>query len=272
MEKPTHEQQFEKDFIDAEVLARKANSLFDNRLEMARLMASTLSNSEYDQYSAELTEVDKRFDVAYKAAVILMPSRTAFEIPEPIEPFACENVWNAMSKEQRLEATALRTAMAEKLSKLGITKYSLRVVMHESENSERTFTLIHSGNGIDIGDHNESFDQARSYNAVMSRKNDDLFTIKVNEKKYDMRSGMTSSAYDALYKDTIRQKYVLPDSNKMASEHLDQWTWTMLTGEPLTADGNVQFRAVVGGRVYRAVCPPGDGSRNLRVRPAVVIE
>ena len=140
------------------------NELFDLISVKYSIGAITVgaSNSEYDHYSAEFTEVDNSFDVAYKAAVTLMPSRTAFEILEPIEPFASKKVWEAMSKEQKLEATALRTAMAEKLSKFGITKDSLRVVMHESENSERVFTLIYTGNGIDIGDHTKQLDQARS--------------------------------------------------------------------------------------------------------------
>jgi hypothetical protein len=45
----------------------------------------------------------------------------------------------------------------------------------------------------------------------------------------------------------------------------------MLSGEPLTADGNVPFRDVYDGEVGSYVCHPGYDNRNLRVCPAVEI-
>ncbi len=273
MENLTPEQQFENDLIDAEVLAREANKLFDDRLKIARSMASALGSLASERYATRFIKVNYAYNALVNAAVALMPPRTAFEIPEPIEPFASEAVWNAMSKEQQLKAVALKTAMAEQLSGFGITTDSLRVVMSETEEENKTFTLVHIGNGIDIGDHTKELSQARSYNVVMSRKNEDLFTIKLDGNLYDLRSGMTSSTYDALYEDAIRQGYTLPDSDKMALENHDQIrTWTMLTGEPLTAGGLVQVRYVDDGRVYGLACYPEDGNRSLRVRVAVVIE
>ena len=96
----------------------------------------------------------------------------------------------------------------------------------------------------------------------------------MNGKKYDARSGMTLSAYNALCIDAIRQGHglPLPDSAEMASENSDQCTWTMLTGEPLTADGDVQLRAVSSSGVFGIVRKPGDCYRPIRVRFAVEIK
>jgi hypothetical protein len=270
MENLTPEQQI--DFLDAEILADEANKLFDDRREEARLMAGALGTAEYGHHYAEFAKADEGFDNVYRAAVVLMPPREAFETSDPIEPFASETVWGAMSQEQKEKASALRAATAEQLAEHGVTEESLRVVMKETEEGEKTFTLIHTGNGIDIGDHSKEYDKARSYNAVMSKKNKDLFSVEVNGRTYDLRSGMTASAYDALVEDCRLREVTLPDSQDAAKEANDDWTWTMLTGEPLTADGYVRLRGVSDGRVRRDVYRPGFDDRYLRVRLAVEIE
>ncbi|HEY1645560.1 MAG TPA: hypothetical protein VGF75_04220, partial [Candidatus Saccharimonadales bacterium] len=195
-----------------------------------------------------------------------------FETSEPTEPFASETVWSAMSPEQRTKADKVRIAMAEQLEDHGVTSESLRVVMTETEEGNKVFTLLHTGNSVDIGDHGKDYDETRSYNSVMAKKNDKLFIVKIDGQTYDVRKGITASVYGALYKDLVERDATLPDSQTMAEENDDLWTWTMLTGEPLTAGGCVQLRYVGDGGVDGGVARTDGDSRTLRVRPAVVIE
>lgn len=281
------QQQFE-DYNAAEALAWQANEAWDARLNAARSVASIsimmnlgakLPAQRNKELKNGLVAAKESFSVAqadfelyYAAADALMPSVAAFEAREPaVEPFASEAVWGAMSPEQKTKASQVRDAMAEQLKDHGVTLDSLRVVMSESDEGKKTFTLVHTGNGIDIGDHTQDYDKVRSYHGVMSRKNNKLFNVTAVGQKYDVRKGMTDAAYDALVEDARERGEALPDSKQMSEENNDLWTWTMLTGEDLTADGNVQIRGVYDGEVGRYVYPPDDAYRNLRVRPAVEI-
>ena len=123
----------------------------------------------------------------------------------------------------------------------------------------------------EIGDPEIDFDVNRSYKHVMAKKNDDLFTVTVDGQKYDTRKGMTDAAYDALYDDSKSRGATLPDSKQMGEENSDLWTYTMLTGEPLTGGGGVRVRYVYGGDVYGGIDSADRGARRLRVRPAVEI-
>lgn len=186
--------------------------------------------------------------------------------------FVSPEVWQAMSPEQRTKASEMRSAIAEgPLKEYGVTAESLRVVMFESE-GRKQFTLIHTGNGVDIGNPKEEYDEARSYNSVMSPKNDGLFTFKIDGKQYDSRQGMTDATYFAKVADAKERGVTLPDSQPLSAETGDDWTWTMLTGEPITADGHVQLRYVYDGQVCRDDYHPDGGDRVLRVCPAVGIE
>jgi hypothetical protein len=282
------QQQFE-DYNGAESLAWRANEAFDIRLDAARSVASisimmNLGAELPAQRNKELihglaaakksfSTAQADFELYYDAADALMPARSAFEVSNPaIEPFASESVWGAMSPEQKVKASEVREAMAEQLKDHGVTAESLRVVMHESEKGEKTFTLVHTGNGIDIGAANKDYDKTRSYKSVMAKRFDKLFNVTVGGQKYDVRKGMTATAYDALYEDAcVTDGATLPDSGQMAEENNDVWTWTMLTGEDLTAGGYVRVRGVDDGRVDGNVYHPGNDNRALRVRPAVEI-
>jgi hypothetical protein len=177
-----------------------------------------------------------------------------------------------MSSEQKIKATKVRSAIAEQLKDHGVTTESLRVIMTEDQDGKKVFKLGHVGNGIDVGDHSQEYDHARSYNRVMDKKNDSLFKVEVDGKIYDVRSGTTSPAYDALYEDCRANNLILPDSKQASEEYKDDWTYTMLTGEPLTADGRVRLRDVADAGVGRNVYRPDDDVRALRVRPVVDIE
>lgn len=106
----------------------------------------------------------------------------------------------------------------------------------------------------------------------MSKDNDGLFKVKANGREYDARTGMTDAVYAAKVEDARARGKILPDSKELAELTRDIWTWTMLTGEDLTADGDVQIRRVFDGGVGRALTVPDRGLRSLRVCPAVVIE
>lgn len=112
---------------------------------------------------------------------------------------------------------------------------------------------------------------AGSYEDVMSQPKKD-WEIRVGNKRYDTRKGMTDAVYEAKVADARARGVALPDSKQLSEQTGDLWTWTMLTAEPLTADGRVPVRNVDGGRVgWHAVHPESVG-RSLRVCPAVVID
>jgi len=276
-----------EDYLLAVDLAYIANEAFNTRAEMARRILSETSNPPYENNTSPLPSTKGRFSAAEadftmynNAASVLMPPRKAFT---PLEnddsvfgegQFASEHAFNLMSPEQKILALKVRGAIIEKFSAYGVTVENLPVVMAEGSKGEATFSVVYSGNGIDIGDKSKDYDKARSYNSVMSKKNDRLFVIELDGVKYDTRKGMTSAVYEAMIadaKENQRDK-PLPDSKQASEEAKDLWAWTMLTGEPLTADGLVRIRGVVGGEVHRGVNLPDYDDRFLRVRPAVEIK
>ena len=264
------------DYYDMAVdLAWVAKDAFDERQHNAVTLALLVGDEEAnaDELRAAFEDSDAKFSSLYKAASLLMPSLEAFNVvPPDREPTASEAVRSAMSFEQRVKAAELAPMLADHFKEYGVTADSLRVVMTESPEDEKVFTLVHTGNGIDIGDSDKDYDKARSYKGVMAKKNDKLFAVPLGGKTYDARKGMTDAAYDALYEDAKADGVTLPDSKQMSEENEDVCTWTMLTGEELTADGDVQIRYVAVGKVDRRIASPVHDNRSLRVRPAVVIE
>lgn len=148
----------------------------------------------------------------------------------------------------------------------------MRIVGYQTDDGQQHFNLTHTGPGIDIGDPKKEFDPARSYPSVMSPANDHLFQVEVNGVIYDTRTGMTDPVYAAKVEDARSRGVTLPDSKQLSKETGDLWTWTMLTGENLTADGLVPLRAVYEGRVLSYVYPPENGLRLLRVCPTMEIK
>jgi hypothetical protein len=266
------------DVSSAWVLANQANYAFNDRKEAALLLSnliegelSTFASAERVSAAESMHEADERFNKFKFAAEVLMPPIAAFETAAPTGPFAEKSVWRAMSREQKVKAAAVRSAIAESpLKEQGVTEETLRVVKIEKD-GENHFTLIHTGAGVDIGNHGKDYDKARSYKAVMSDKNDKLFQVEVDGVTYDTRKGMTDEVYIAKVEDARARGVTLPDSKPLSKETGDLWTWTMLTGEPLTADGDVQFRGVDEGQVNRYIVFPDYDRRDLRVCPAVVI-
>lgn len=264
--------QQQTDFDNAHELANAANFAFDKRHETATELAKHLGTPDVIGAKAEFAQAHSDFELLNSAANTLMPPRSAFESVETVEAFASESVWEVMSPEQRTKAAEVRAELAAgNLKEYGVTEDSLRMVMTE-EDGKKVFTLIHTGNGVDVGDPKQNYDEARSYRAVMSDKNDKLFQVEVDGKTYDARRGMTDKVYEAKVAEARERAVTLPDSQQLSAETGDDWTWTMLTGEALTADGRVPIRYVTGGQVVRNNAYPDNDRRFLRVCPAVEIQ
>lgn len=196
----------------------------------------------------------------------------AFDIrrAEASEPFASEMVWGLMGPEQRQSAGELRLAIADQFKEYGVTADRLRVLMYETLEGDNVFTLVLTGKGVDIGKKGKDNDPERSYDGVMSDKNDNLFKVSVDGRTHDTREGMTDMVYRALYEDAIERKTALPDSIEMLEKPRDPLTTTMLTGEPLTPTNRAWFRGVDNGTIVLIPYERDYGGRGLRVRPAVV--
>ena len=159
-------------------------------------------------------------------------------------------------------AAPFMTAMAEKFP--GAT---FELITDDSGNA---WVMQTDGNGTDIVNPNKDYDKARSWDSVMSRKNDTTFTIEVNGQKYDTRLDMTEEAYRAFIEAKKQAGEELPDSQ---ANKLDNgwYTWTLITGEQ--ADGVYAPIARVNddGSLNRNWTNRDNDNRNLRVRPAVKI-
>lgn len=262
---------------DAVDMAYAADDAFEQRIGAAELLAGTMRNDGGvidEERLGQYSEANDRYLNLLSAAEVLMTPIAAFEIArtaeEAEESLASPEVWGYMSAEQRTFTFEARTALATNFKEYGVTEGSLRVLMTEFDNKNK-FTLVHTGSGVDIGDRKEDFDRARSYNSVMESKNDALFQVEVGGATYDARRGMTDEVYDAKVEDARARGDTLPDSQQLSQETGDLWTWTMLTGNGLTAGGGVQIRRVSGGQVRRYVRDPVYDYQALRVCPAVEI-
>ncbi len=280
--KPAHITPEQAMFDHGVELAYQANEAFDEKQAatdklQALQVAGNIPGVEVapEARSAvqdELVAAHQRHE-QYTDAVGALIGPKVFKNPETGEQTSESiDVFSLMTPEQQETATKLRGEMAKRFEKLGVTEDTLQVVKTETETGETAFTLLHTGAGIDIGDQTKDYDLARSYKAAMSEDNDKLFVFEIDGKTYDARTGMTDAAYTAKYEYARENNMTLPDSQQMADETDDVRTWTMLTAEPLTADGVVQLRYVYDGRVYQDFTYPGNGDRDLRVCPAVVIE
>ncbi len=267
--KPELSPQHQTDYEHAFALAHQVNAAFDRRHVAATSLAG-LSIKDVDKRKAteqQFNQADQDFATYNRVAEVLMPPRVAFEASQKQPEFASETVWQAMSPEQRREATEVRTAMAtSRLKELSVTAESLRVVATEVD-GVKEFTVTDTG-GRDIGNPKKEYDKDRSYYSVISSQNDGLFQFKVGDKIYDARAGATNQVYDARVADARERGVTLPDSLQLAEETNDIHTWTMQTGEDLTLD-RVRIRQVREGEVYSGVANPDDGIRDLLVCPAV---
>ncbi len=262
-------------------LAFKANEAFDETqaattdlevLQAARKIPGVeVAPEARDAVEDRLMDAHSRYQ-RYDNAVGALIGPEVFQEADEAQSPETPDAFSLMTPEQQETATKLRGEMAKRFEKFGVTEDTLRVVKTEAEDGEATFTLLHTGNGVDIGNPKKEYDPARSYDAVMSEENDKLFVFELDGKTYDSRKGMTDATYDAKFADAKERGVTLPDSKQLSEETGDVWTWTMLTGEPKTADGYVQLRNVYVGEVDRFIAGPDVDRRSLRVCPAVVIK
>jgi hypothetical protein len=171
-------------------------------------------------------------------------------------------VESLLSPEDAAHATKVVDAMAEKLS---IERENIRLVLVETEEHGKQVVAIDASPN---GQYGGSYNQVKSERAKKKGK----YNITVDGSKIDTLAGTNDAAYRAMIADTKTQGTdLLPDSSPLSQENGEPWTATMLTGEPLTAGGDVRVRCVGDGKVDGGVYRPGYGHRLLRVRPAVVV-
>lgn len=147
---------------------------------------------------------------------------------------------------------------------------------YEKDGTTYNTVVYTAANGIDLGNPKEDYDKARSWNKVMDKgaKNKDWHTLTIDGVKYDDREGMTYALYDQLVEAAKKAERPLPDSKDtlITSNGGDKWySWTMMTGEPLTAGGNAPIAGVDDGGSVRQLWADVDRvGLYLRFRPAVI--
>lgn len=111
------------------------------------------------------------------------------------------------------------------------------------------------------------------------KKNTDRHTIEVTvggvKLTRDARKGMTYALYDQLVEEAKAAGRPLPDSKdtKITSTSGDWYSWTMMSGEPLTAEDDAPIARVDdGGSVSRYATSRNDDDRDLLFRPAVNLD
>ncbi len=166
---------------------------------------------------------------------------------------ASADVKSLLTQEQKQKTELYVDALAKTFN---MSKADLGLVVEETPEGARRAVLIDTS---PMGQYLGSYDSIQ-----MNGKG----WINVGGEEVNVLAGTTDAAYRAMIKDAKKNR---PDQPLPDSSANEIWTATMLTGEPLTADGDVQFRDVGDGGVSRAVAPPDYDFRSLRVRPAVVI-
>lgn len=159
------------------------------------------------------------------------------------------------------KVTATITAMAEHYK---VKPEDFGLISFEREDGTKASTIMYTAvQGLDLGDPSKTYDQKRSYGAIMA---DDSHVLEIDGKAVDARTGSTEAAYKAFINQEIAmQTNPLPDSVK-----LTPWTLTLLTAEKAGSDdarcGRVGEAGAGVGWIFR-----GDGDRDVRFRPAVEI-
>jgi hypothetical protein len=178
-----------------------------------------------------------------------------------------EGAWVSLSPEQAERAHAVISAMSEKFA---VNEQDFSLVEAKAADGGKTITVMFAGNGIDLGDYTKEYDRKRCWNSIFARYNSRLFVVEVNGQQLDTRTGMTEAAYKALAADAKMRGIAPPDSEQMARENDDFWTWSWLTGEQ--ADGSFARLADVHYTGPRMGWYPREHRYwHARFRPAVVI-
>lgn len=167
-----------------------------------------------------------------------------------------------------------RQTLAEKYR---VSPEDFELVSYESETGDTINAVVYTAaNGIDPGNPKEDYDEARSWNQVMGKnaKNKARHMVTIDGVECDDREGMTYALYDQLVEAAKTAERPLPDSKDtmITSNGGAKWhSWTIMTGEPLTAGGNAPIAGVDDvGSVDRLWADVDDDDLSLRFRPAVI--
>ncbi|MEK9196431.1 MAG: hypothetical protein AAB914_03625, partial [Patescibacteria group bacterium] len=224
--------------------------------EKTEIEAGLLAVKEgrFNSVHGHFTEADKLGKIAGTAYIQskteqIASDRVALGLPET-EP----------SNELEQKAELAKTALAEKYD-LTPDAFSLLKYEDNKGNSVNVVALS-TKEGLDLGNPTKASDKKRSYKSIMSNesgKNREAHMIEIGGAMYDDRIGMTFGAHSAL-----------ADAKDF---DMDRDKWTIMTGEPLTAGGDVQFANVLSddGSVCQGFTLVEYGCRDLGFRPAVVI-
>lgn len=191
-----------------------------------------------------------------------------------------ETAEGSVETETSLErlASEVKQALAEKYK---VSPEDFSLFTYEKDGETRNTVVYTGANGIDLGNPKEDYDTARSWDRVMddTKKNTDRHTIEVTvggvKLTPDARKGMTYALYDQLVEEAKAAGRPLPDSKdtKITSTSGDWYSWTMMSGEPLTAGGYAPVARVGDvGSVYRRATYRDRGGRYLLFRPAVNLD
>lgn len=226
-------------------------------LEAVEAIRGTVPVREQANFDAELAT---RLGFVSEAAGPVAVEGAQAEVTTPVE--APADVLSLLSPEQQTRAESVIAIMAETF---GIDAKNVRLVLEDTpETGKRAVAIDASPNGQYGG----------SWNKVTKerQKESGEFTLDVDGTQVDALAGTTDTAYRAMITDAkARGVDPLPDSYQLSEQNDQPWTYTMLTGELLTADGGVRIRRVRDGGVDGCVFLPDRGRRTRRVRPAVVV-
>lgn len=170
-------------------------------------------------------------------------------------------------------ANDAKQTLAEKYN---VSPEDFELLSYEKDGTEYNAVVYTAANGIDLGNPKEDYDKTRSWNKVMdkSAKDKARHTVAIDGVEYDDREGMTYALYDQLIEAAKKAERPLPDSKDtmITGNGGDKWhSWTIMTGEPLTAGGGAPFARVLDvGSVVRAWTDFDFDGLVLRFRPAVI--
>lgn len=168
--------------------------------------------------------------------------------------------------------TKVAAAKASMAEKFGVKEEDFSLISYEQDGKTINTVVYAAAIGIDLGDSDKDYDQKRSWNSIFDKDTPENFMVEVDGQLLDARTGMTRLAYDALYQDAKGKGTTLPDSEQSAKENDDVWTWTLLKDAEADRDGYVLGAYVFDGEVTLDEVPSDASSRDVRFRPAVVIE
>ncbi len=144
---------------------------------------------------------------------------------------------------------------------------------NEPTKPNNRFTVICSDPlGVDLGDPEKDYDPKRSFRDITAVQNDPRFIVEISDgSNYDTRLGITFETYNALIKHAKATDKPLPDIEPITINGSRFNTWTHLTGE----NSDRVHSLVVGfsgGFVVRNIAFLDDNGRDLRFRPAVMLD